>query len=100
MRLNRVALMPVDGVVSVKFTGDHYSKYDKQISQLNKQTGKKEVIERSWFKRGTNLIISGYRRGDQWVVRERQKDKIFPVYKILDINDIGELTITRYRADD
>ena len=95
-----IMLLTVDGVVSVKFTGDHYSKYDKQISQLNKQTGKKEVIERSWFKRGTNLIISGYRRGDQWVVRERQKDKIFPVYKILDINDIGELTITRYRADD
>ena len=65
-----------------------------------KETGKKEIIERSWFKRGTRLIVNGYRSGDQFMARGRQSENIYPFYKVLDVDDCGLLNITRYRADD
>lgn len=95
-----VTLLTPDGVVNVKCVAEQYSKYDKQLSQLNKETGKKEIIERSWFKRGTNLIVYGYRNADQFMARSRQSESKFAFYKILDMDDTGNLSITRYRADD
>ena len=95
-----VTLLTPQGVVNVKCVAEQYSKYDKQLSQLSKETGKKEILERSWFKRGTNLIVTGYRSGDQFMARGRQGENKFPFYKILDIDDTGALNITRYRADD
>lgn len=95
-----ITLLTPDGVVNVKCVAEQYSKYDKQLSQLNKETNRKEVIERSWFKRGTNLIVYGYRSGDQFMARGRQSEEKYPFYKILSIDDVGTLNITRYRADD
>ena len=95
-----ITLLTPNGVVNVKCTGDHYSKYDKQLSQFNPETKRKEVIEKSWFKRGTKLIVAGYRNQDQFMARSRAKDKIYPFYRILDVDDTGQLNVTRYRCDD
>ena len=95
-----VTLLTPDGVVNVKCMGEQYSKYDKQLSQPNPETVKKEVIEKSLFKRGTNLIVTGYRNGDQWMARSKAGENKFTFYKILDVDDTGALNITRYRADD
>lgn len=95
-----ITLLTPNGVVNVKCTGDHYSKYDKQLSQFNPETKRKEVIEKSWFKRGTKLIVAGYRNQDQFMARSRVKDKIYPFYRILDVDDTGQLNVTRYRCDD
>lgn len=95
-----VVLLTPTGVVNVKCIAEQYSKYDKQLSQLNPETGKKEVIERSWFKRGTNLIVNGWRNADQFMARGRQSEGKYPIYKILESDDCGLLNITRYRADD
>ena len=95
-----VVLLTPTGVVNVKCVAEQYSKYDKQLSQPNAETGKKEVIERSWFKRGTKLIVNGWRNADQFMARGRQSEGKYPFYKILDIDDSGLLNITRYRADD
>lgn len=95
-----VVLLTPTGVVNVKCVAEQYSKYDKQLSQLNPETGKKEVIERSWFKRGTNLIVNGWRNADQFMARGRQSEGKYPIYKILGSDDCGLLNITRYRADD
>ena len=95
-----VILLTPTGVVNVKCIAEQYSKYDKQLSQPNSETGRKEIIERSWFKRGTRLIVNGYRSGDQFMARSRQSQDLYPFYKILDIDDCGLLNITRYRADD
>lgn len=88
------------GVVNVKCVAEQYSKYDKQLSQLNKETGKKEIVEKSWFRRGTKLIVRGYRSGDQFMARGRQSEGYYPFYKIIDVDDTGTLNITRYRCDD
>lgn len=95
-----IILLTPTGVVNVKCVAEQYSKYDKQLSQPNPETGKKEVIERSWFKRGTNLIVNGWRNADQFMARGRQAENKFPIYKILETDDCGALNITRYRADD
>lgn len=95
-----VVLLTPTGVVNVKCVAEQYSKYDKQLSQPNPETGKKEVIERSWFKRGTNLIVNGWRNADQFMARGRQAEGKYPFYKILESDDCGLLNITRYRADD
>lgn len=95
-----VTLLTPTGVVNVKCVGEQYSKYDKQLSQLNVETGKKEVIERSWFKRGTKLIVNGWRNADQFMARSHQSNNKYAFYKIIDIDDTGLLNITRYRADD
>lgn len=95
-----IILLTPNGVVNVKCVGEQYSKYDKQLSQLDNETGEKKVIERSWFKRGSKLIVSGYRSGDQFMARGRQSENIYPFYRILSVDDCGLLNITRYRADD
>ena len=95
-----VVLSTPFGVVNVKCVAEQYSKYDKQLSQLNKETGKKEIVEKSWFRRGTKLIVRGYRSGDQFMARGRQSEGYYPFYKIIDVDDTGTLNITRYRCDD
>lgn len=95
-----VTLLTPHGVVTVKCVAEQYSQYDKQISKPNKETGKKEVIERSWFKRGTRLVVNGWRSSDQFMARSRQSETKHAFYKIIDVDDMGRLEITRYRAED
>jgi DNA polymerase-3 subunit alpha len=59
-----VTLLTTDGVVSVKFYSGAFINYDRQSSVTNGD--KKEILERSWFKRGTKLMISGIRRDDRF----------------------------------
>jgi DNA polymerase-3 subunit alpha len=95
-----VVLLTPQGVVNVKCVAEQYSEYDKQISKVNPETHKKEVIEKSWFKRGTKLIVCGWRNGSQFMARGRQSEHKYPFYKILDIDDLGQLEITRFRCEE
>ena len=61
-----ISLLTPDGVVLVKYHGGNFSHYDKQISVLNEEDGSKTIVEKSWFSRGTKLLITGYRKGDQF----------------------------------
>jgi len=63
-----VTLLTPTGVVLVKFYGDMFVKYNKQISRLNVD-GTKTVVDKSWFSRGTKLQIIGYRRDEQFIPR-------------------------------
>lgn len=60
-----VTLLTPTGVVNVKFYSGQYSFYDKTISE-NTSEGKKVVLEDGWFKRGNKLLVTGFRRGDQF----------------------------------
>lgn len=57
-----ITLLTPDDVVTVKYYDGAFAHYDKQISRLT-QT-KKETLEKSWFSRGTLLLLTGIRRGD------------------------------------
>ena len=58
-----VTLLGLDGVVTVKYNAGSYSHYNKQIKRNNK------IVEPSWFSRGNKLMITGYRRGGQFVAK-------------------------------
>lgn len=94
-----VTLLTQFGVVSVKFYGGQFSFYDKNISMIDEQTGKKVVIEESYFKRGTILLISGFRRGNRFSAK-RYSNSIYQhaVCKVLDINEDGTLLLQTDRA--
>ena len=82
-----VSLLTTTGVVNVKFTKDYYAMFKRQISQIQPD-GTKKVVEKSWFKRGTKLLITGYRRDDQFVGKTYTSSQTHQLYKITDV--IGE----------
>ena len=93
-----VSLLTPDGVVMVKLYQGQFSFYDKQISKIN-EDGTKTRIESSWFSRGTKLLITGFRRDDQFVPRQ-YKDSIYKhtVQLIKSINEDGTLVLQSERA--
>ena len=79
-----ISLLTTTGVVSVKFTGDYYAMFKRQISQVQPD-GSKKIVEKSWFKRGTKLMITGFRRDDQFVAKTYAATVGHQLYKITDI---------------
>lgn len=85
-----ITLLTTSGVVTVMIYGAGYSTYDKQISVLNEATGKKKIIEKSWFTKGNKLIINGVRTSENKFVAKKYKKTTFPlVEKIVEIKDDG-----------
>ncbi len=97
---NIVTLLTNDGVVNLKIYRAQFSKYDKQISVKDEVTGKKTIIERSWFKRGNKLMVVGIRRGDNFVPKMYKNNPYFtyPIELITNINEDGEVEVAGDRA--
>nr|WP_212963761.1 PHP domain-containing protein [Siminovitchia fordii] len=95
---NTVTVLTTNGVVTVKFYGGNYSHYDKQISETGND-GKKTVIERSWFTRGNKLLLTGFRRGNQFIPR-RYRDTVYSntVALIQDVTNKGDLILQTERV--
>ena len=79
-----ISLLTTTGVVPVKFSKDYYAMFKRQISQVQAD-GTKKVIEKSWFKRGTMLMITGYRRDDQFVAKTYSNTQSHQLYKITEV---------------
>ena len=96
-----ISLLTTTGVVTVKFTREQYSKYKKQIS-IVQSNGKKKVMEKGWFTRGTKLLLTGFRRDDMFVVKTYSNTKTHQIYKITKVNENGmiELQSQRYDSED
>lgn len=95
-----ITLLTLDNeVINVKFNGDTYAYYKQQISEEN-ENGTKNVIDPSWLKRGSLLLIVGYRRSETDFVVKNYKSSIYPhkVQKIISIdNDTGNIELQGYR---
>ena len=95
---NTVTLLTPTGVVTVKVYKNQYSLFDKQLSERG-EDGKKHVVERSWFSKGTLLLVQGIRRGDNFIPKKR-KDSIHPIIsKITGIKESGGLILQLERAE-
>lgn len=92
-----VTLLTINGVVTVKMYGGAFGHYNKQISQ--KKGDKKEVIEKSWFTRGNKLLVSGFRRGNNFIPKV-YKNSIYQhtVALIEDVDQEGNLYLTTERV--
>lgn len=82
-----VSLLTKNGLVNVKLNKGHYSFYNKQISEVDKTTGKKTIVEKSWLKRGNKIMVCGIRREDQFIPMI-YKDTIYNHTINLILNDV------------
>ena len=87
---NTINLLTPTGVVTVRIYKNQFALYDKQISEKDSE-GVKKIVERSWFKRGTKLMVQGIRINDNFIPKKR-KDSIYPVIsKIIKIENNKKL---------
>ena len=84
-------LTPEMEVVSVKVWKNQYAEWDRQLSRRNPD-GTKTVVEKSFFARGNKIIITGIRRGDDFVPKKYKSTK-YPLFeKIISMDDDGFIT--------
>lgn len=93
-----VTLLTTSGVVSVRIFKAQFAEYDKQISRRNPD-GTKTVIEKSWFTRGTKLILNGFRRGNDLVLKKYKHTPYSVISKITNISEDGTLEYTNEREE-
>lgn len=95
-----VTLLTPQGVVNVKFRKEYFSLFDKQISEVNPD-GTKTVKEKSWFNRGSMIMVQGMRSGDNFMSKKYASSGGHQLYHITKINDDGsiELQDQRYQGE-
>lgn len=91
-----VSLLTVDGVVDVKFRKEYFALFDKQISARGAD-GKKHIVEKSWFNRGSMIIVQGIRMDDMFVSKKYASSGGHQLYKIDEVID-DEIVIRTTRA--
>lgn len=84
-----VTLLCIDGVVNVKFSKSKYAYYNRQLSDQN-ENGTKTITEKSWFTRGTKLLVAGYKRDSTFVIKTYSRTPFKDIYKIIDISKDGK----------
>lgn len=96
---NSITLLTKYGVVNVKIYQAQFAKYDKQISQ-KLPDGRKKVIEKSWFSRGNKLLITGTRRGDQFILKKYKNSPYKNVIELIKkINEDGTVELQFEREE-
>lgn len=94
----QVSLLTNEGVVTVKFRKEYFSMFDRQISQIQPD-GKKKVVERSWFNKGSKILVQGMRSGDNFIAKKyNSKGTSHQLYKIDSIDENGKITLRNTRA--
>lgn len=91
-----ISLLTVDGVVEVKFRNEYFSLFDKQLSE-KQSDGTKKIIEKSWFNRGSMLMLNGYRRENEFVTKKYSQTNGHQLYKIDSIDKSGNLVLKSER---
>src|SRR5699024_6746127 len=76
-----VYVLTKHGVVTVRVPKYKFSYYDKKIVDYDSK-GNKFILDNSWFDRGTILLLSGYRRGEEFVMYKPGRDSS-DIYKII-----------------
>lgn len=97
---NTLVLLTENGVVNIKIYRAQFSKFDRQITIKDEATGKKTVLEKSWFSRGNKLLLTGFRRGDTFVPKV-YKNCPYPyaIELVLNIDNEGKIEFAGERAE-
>ena len=91
-----VTLLTTDGVVNVKFRKEYFAMFDKQISGYD-ENGDKRTIEKSWFNRGSMIVLTGMRSGDDFIVKRYTTTPGHQLYKIDELLPNGQLRLRHER---
>lgn len=92
-----VSLLTPDGVVEVKFRNEYFAMFDKQISARGAD-GVKHVVEKSWFNRGSMIMVTGIRRGDNFMPKKYATTPGHQLYKIDELHPDGSIHLRFERA--
>lgn len=92
-----VTLLTTSGVVNVRFRKEYFALFDKQISARGAD-GVKHRIESSWFNRGSMIMVTGMRQGDDFVAKKYASTAGHTLYKITEIQPNGDLILQSERA--
>ena len=80
-----------------KLENEYFNLFDKQISARGND-GVKHVIERSWFNRGSMIMVTGIRRGDDFIAKKYASTPGHQLYKIEQVLQDGALKLKTERA--
>lgn len=84
-----VSILTTTGVVDVKFTKEYYANYNRQLSEVQLD-GTKKVIDKSWFTRGTKIMVTGYRIDDTFRAKSYSHTSTHQLYRIKDVINNGQ----------
>ena len=90
-------LTPEGDVVLIKMYKGDFSFWDKQISEQD-GSGKKTVVEKSFFVRGNKLLLTGFRRNDQFIPRTYASSPSPKIGLITELKEDGSITMKTGRA--
>lgn len=93
-----VYLLTTQGVVTVKFTKEYFSMFDRRISTIDPTTGKKKFLENSWFNRGSMIMVKGFRREDMFMSRNYAASPGHQLYRITQVLPNGDLELQGERV--
>ena len=95
-----VTILTTDGVVNVKFRKEYFALFDKRISERG-EDGVKHVVEKSWFDRGSMIMVQGVRSGDAFITKKYASSVGHQLYHILKVDENGDLVLQneRYKGE-
>ena len=95
-----VSILTTTGVVNVKFRKEYFSLFDKQISERG-EDGVKHVVEKSFFNKGSMIVVMGIRSGDDFISKKYASSGGHQLYKIDQIKDDRTLVLRseRYKGE-
>lgn len=91
-----ISLLTPTGIVTVKLTKDYYAMFGRQISE-RQSDGTKKVMEKGWFQRGVKLMVTGFRRDDQFVAKSYKHTATHQLYRIDVTNDGKDMELSHER---
>lgn len=78
-----VTVATLDGVIAVKFFKQLYSFFDREIVKYNEETDEKITQEDSFFEKGTHLLITGIKVGENFMPKVYKNTGFEPILKIV-----------------
>lgn len=94
-----VTILTTSGVVKVRIFGALFAHYNRQLSEIVPETGRKRIIEKSVFTRGNKIIVSGIRQGDMFIAKKYARTPFHLIEKIVEVKEDGDI-VTTFRSSE
>lgn len=92
-----IDILTTEGVVTVKFTKEYFANFNRQISE-KQEDGAKKIVEKGWFKRGTKIMCTGFRRDDIFIAKSYKHTPTHQLYQIIKIEQNGDMLLEHDRV--